>query len=535
MVVVQIVDSSGKLNESSQWFPEDEQLGAEAHQVVAVLGVQGSGKSTLLNSLFHTNFDVRPPRSAVGSATTKGITAAKSSNSSSIVVLDVEGADSRDRGRTGKVFASRCAAFATALCDALLVNIWFRDVARAVDSPGSVLLEAVLAETAKALKEESASKSVLMFVIRDVENISESVAQECLKTLVGSVENLWEKLKQDVPFEELFDVRVALLPHIRYQKELFDNQIANLNADLMSAMTIEMSKGIPADGFSVFAKTVWDTVSSAPVARISGANASSDSVLARADQAFSEALNVINSEVSRMMETVSRGDKIENFGSVAGELFNATIQSFQVEMSDCAGDPLVERKILQLSVAIDSALQSVFVKQLQLIRENSINRFKSAISSDEMPVDFAYYSGDALFARDAQASVRPDSDWSFESERADLQALLTDLVSQRKRIQQNRVDVAQAQASAVQVLQMQQAQMNAIQQQAMGGVSGQWNAQAMYRPPDTNVNMTVGYQPGRTTINLGMVPEEGASLLGANGFTAGFGPMNLGLNFNVNI
>ena len=32
-----------------------------------------------------------------------------------------------------------------------------------------------------------------------------------------------------------------------------------------------------------------------------------------------------------------------------------------------------------------------------------------------------------------------------------------------------------------------------------------------------------------------MVPEEGAHLLGANGFTSGVGPANLGLSFNIHL
>ena len=32
-----------------------------------------------------------------------------------------------------------------------------------------------------------------------------------------------------------------------------------------------------------------------------------------------------------------------------------------------------------------------------------------------------------------------------------------------------------------------------------------------------------------------MVPDEGAALLGQNGFTNGVGPANLGLSFNIHI
>ncbi len=62
---------------------------------------------------------------------------------------------------------------------------------------------------------------------------------------------------------------------------------------------------------------------------------------------------------------------------------------------------------------------------------------------------------------------------------------------------------------------------------------GQWNVGAAYRPPDTNINASLSYQQGRTNIQISMVPDESASLLGPNGFTGGVGPGNLGLSFNI--
>jgi hypothetical protein len=74
-----------------------------------------------------------------------------------------------------------------------------------------------------------------------------------------------------------------------------------------------------------------------------------------------------------------------------------------------------------------------------------------------------------------------------------------------------------------------------MQQQSFGGSAGQWNVGAAYRPPDTNINASLSYQQGRTNIQISMVPDESASLLGPNGFTAGVGPGNLGLSFNINV
>mmetsp|Transcript_26935 Transcript_26935/g.67587 ORF Transcript_26935/g.67587 Transcript_26935/m.67587 type:complete len:88 (+) Transcript_26935:44-307(+) len=87
----------------------------------------------------------------------------------------------------------------------------------------------------------------------------------------------------------------------------------------------------------------------------------------------------------------------------------------------------------------------------------------------------------------------------------------------------------------MQYLQMQQGQSQAMKQQQYGCGPGQWNIGMEYRPPETNINMYLGYQQGRANIQVSMVPDEQAGLLGPSGLTSGVGPGNLGLSFNVNV
>ena len=82
---------------------------------------------------------------------------------------------------------------------------------------------------------------------------------------------------------------------------------------------------------------------------------------------------------------------------------------------------------------------------------------------------------------------------------------------------------------------MQQQQMQALQAQYTGGQGGKWNVGAAYRPPDTNINLSAAYRQGRGNVQVSMVPDEGANLLGPNGFTNGVGPANLGLSFQIHI
>ena len=89
--------------------------------------------------------------------------------------------------------------------------------------------------------------------------------------------------------------------------------------------------------------------------------------------------------------------------------------------------------------------------------------------------------------------------------------------------------------TAMNYLQLQSQQMQAMQQQYMAGQAGKWSFGGAYRPPDSNINLSGSYQQGRANIVMSMVPDEGAPLLGPNGFTQGVGPANLGLSLNVHI
>ena len=66
------------------------------YRTVAVIGCQSSGKSTLMNLLFGTSFEVM--NETLGQQqTTKGIWLNRNSDCN-ILVMDIEGTDSKERG-----------------------------------------------------------------------------------------------------------------------------------------------------------------------------------------------------------------------------------------------------------------------------------------------------------------------------------------------------------------------------------------------------------------------------------------------------
>ena len=112
--------------------------------------------------------------------------------------------------------------------------------------------------------------------------------------------------------------------------------------------------------------------------------------------------------------------------------------------------------------------------------------------------------------------------------------MMTEIATQQRKLLDTQVNASQQPSKAIQFLRLQHAQMQAVQQQALGCGVGQWNLGAAYRPPDSNVDLFLAYQQGRTNLQVAMVPDESATLLGPSGLTSGVGPGNLGMSMNVN-
>lgn len=560
---------------------------AQPVRVVAVIGPQASGKSTLANALFHADFPTAP-RGAVGVATTRGIdaaapaaapaapalSAAAHAELQQLVVLDVEGADARARGRAGKAFAARATAFVTSLADAVLLNVWYHDTAR-VDSAGYGLLRTVLLTQAKAIVESAAAlgdvqpRTSLIFVVRDVDDdVTDAHVSELL---VADATEMWSDVVTSVGLqpglsvlEDAFDISCVLLPHIRHHAAAWEDGVDNLRERLATDIaTSAHSKSLPADDFLTYAATLWEALAysvaatgaeSAAAAGLGGGGdaapcpadiapddyfAGEDLVIVaayRCDEVFSALLAEASGDIADLHDRVDQGDTVDNLGETCQRLIASTLERYDAEATEFANEPVYERKRRELEAIVDTGLHAVFLRHLQICREQSIKSFKASLEED-LPADYAVFSTDAEFVRQASRAQRPGSaHWSYESEREDLRNMLSEIAAQHQKLVTTQVTASEQQSQAIQFLQMQHAQMRAVQQQALGGGAGQWSLGAAYRPPDTNVNVSASYQQGRTNLSVSLVPDESASLLGPSGFTAGglLGNM-LGLSFNVNL
>lgn len=352
-----------------------------------------------------------------------------------------------------------------------------------------------------------------------------------------------------ITLDEAFNVSFMMFPHIRHNTTKFKTEVEKLRYSVYDATLVkpEHSKGIPSDGLAPYATSVWDSVAIS-VASVTGdvtAQSTRDldgfydnddfSIVAgfNCDAVFSKCLTEAKEQTKILQKQVDDGNKITNLGSKARDIVAGGLEEYDAQTADYVEEPVYEKKRRELESIMDTDLMTVYMKNTAICAREALASFKSSLSGD-MPPDFALYSADSQFEAAAKEGIRPGSSWSYTSERQDLQSMMKEISTQQRKLIESQVAASMQHSKAIQFLRMQHVQMQAVQQQALGGGVGQWNVGAAYRPPDTNVNVSLGYQQGRTNVQVSMVPDESTSLLGPTGFTAGVGPGNLGLSFNVN-
>lgn len=235
---------------------------------------------------------------------------------------------------------------------------------------------------------------------------------------------------------------------------------------------------------------------------------------------------------------VDEGAAIPDFGARADDICSTAVAEFAASAPAAAEGPAAAaahaRALRALEAGLDAPLQVLYLRQLALLREAALASYKAASRASEASDYEAMLAADAGFLRAAEGATRPSSAWTYDAERAALQAVMGDFASTSKKLTETQVQSSQQQSTAMQFLQHQQQMIQQLQQQ-LYGQSSPWNAGVAYRIPDTHFNLQGSYQQGRANVQLSCVPDEYAPMLGPNGFTNGVGPGNLGLSLNLSI
>lgn len=236
---------------------------------------------------------------------------------------------------------------------------------------------------------------------------------------------------------------------------------------------------------------------------------------------------------------LEQGSIVEGFGAKADAICNQALEEFAQAAPDAGEDDtssslIFDKKVEELEAAMDAPLQVLYLRQLALLREQALLTFRTSAKTSGTSEYEAMLQADGTFARNAEEATREGSDWEFSTERSYLQSVMNNIAEAGKKAMEVQMKSAQTQQTAMQFLQSQQQMIQQLQMQ-LYGQNSPWNVGVAYRIPDTNFNLQGSYQQGRANVQLSCVPDEYAPMLGANGFTQGVGPGNLGLSLNLSI
>mmetsp|Transcript_15540 Transcript_15540/g.31438 ORF Transcript_15540/g.31438 Transcript_15540/m.31438 type:complete len:768 (-) Transcript_15540:73-2376(-) len=264
-VMMQIIDYTEHFSSDLQGFMEGSGLAGAGfdYNVVAIIGPQSSGKSTLMNLLFQTSFRTMDEASGRYQVT-EGVWLGRDPVRP-IVVLDLEGTDSRERGEDAITFERKSALFALALAEVLVVNIWTQDVGRFNASNLSLLKTVLELDLQLFVKDQTEfRKTRLLFVLRD----HVSTPMEKLKDiLTADVEKIWDTITKPTQVElssvtQFFDLDFVSLPHKVLRPEDFEREAMILRERFRDGRVFHegYKRGILADGFATFASNIWEII-----------------------------------------------------------------------------------------------------------------------------------------------------------------------------------------------------------------------------------------------------------------------------------
>lgn len=240
------------------------EIGLDYH-MTSIIGCQSSGKSTLLNLLFGTKFETMDEKRG-RQQTTKGIHAAIAVDKP-LLVFDVEGCDSRERGDADALFERKSSLFALALSEVMIVNMWESDIGR-YNAANLPMLKTVFEVNVQLFQAQVDSKTTLLFLIRDYTTDN---FEALTKNIYNDMNNIWKEINLPPEYKngqigDFFDFKFFAIHHMKIQRDIFDKDVEELKGWFLSPedpnylFKDKSHKNVPGDGLAQYITQLWDTI-----------------------------------------------------------------------------------------------------------------------------------------------------------------------------------------------------------------------------------------------------------------------------------
>ncbi|KAI9286198.1 RHD3/Sey1 [Umbelopsis sp. AD052] len=408
------------------------------YNCVAVFGSQSTGKSTLLNRLFGTTFDVMDETQR--RQTTKGIWMSRG-RGMRVLVMDVEGTDGRERGED-QDFERKSALFSMATSEVIILNLWEHQVGL-YQGANMGLLKTVFEVNLQLFQSQRGKeKTLLFFVIRD--HVGSTPLANLSNTLQADLEKIWAGLSkpeglENCKIQDYFDFMYTGLPHKVLLPEKFETEVDNLRSrftnptDPNYVFHSNYHKRIPADGFHVYASGIWEQIMSnkdldLPTQQELLAQYRCDEIASAASVVFLEAISALKAPV------LEKGQIVSDLGSQMAAAREQALKSFDKDASRYHAG-VYEKKRLEMLTKLNAQLSVYFVGQLRNLHKQAVLKFQDHVKNElKKPsynfatvVENATATSEKYFKENAQEIVLQDTDWSYESEFAQLKEDFSEL------------------------------------------------------------------------------------------------------------
>ncbi|KAG6375499.1 protein SEY1 [Boletus reticuloceps] len=373
------------------------------YNIVAVFGSQSTGKSTLLNRLFGTTFDVMDETKR--QQTTKGIWMCRGKGMS-VMVMDVEGTDGRERGEDQ-------------------VRLIFT-------SPASCRLIALQDFERKSALFSLASSEVLIINLWEHQvGLYQGANMGLLKTVFEVNLGLFGKKSglAEAQLSDYFDLMFTTLPHKILTGEKFEEEVARLR----ERFTIKgredyvfkdvYHKRIPADGVAVYMENIWEQVQTNKDLDLP----TQQELLAqfRCDEISTAALVEFNEQAKSQKRPIEAGRVVEGLGALMKNWRDQALARYDRDASRYH-QGVYSRKRLDLHATIISTLSPLFLGQLKNLHKSCLSAFKSALHATLSGNGTDYNFGDVVGKATSECETRfqaggkeactEETEWSCEEE-----------------------------------------------------------------------------------------------------------------------
>jgi hypothetical protein len=417
------------------------------YHVISVFGSQSTGKSTLLNALFHTKFDTMDE--VKRQQTTRGIwlgytkdvnhsgVAKDTETNGSILIMDVEGSDGRERGED-QDFERKAALFALATSEVLIINIWEHQVGL-YQGANMALLKTVF-EVNLTLFGNKNHKTLLLFVIRDhvgtpLENLS--------NTLTEDLNKMWNEISKpssvssDVKLSKFFDLEFVGLSHKLLQPDKFIQDVKSLGDRFLSPYDIfqhDYKQQLPMDGWAIYAQNCWDQITSnkdldLPTQQILVARFRCDEIVKEAMDLLDELYDKLDCSngmaLNKGFQAIHEG-AVSVYDSQASHYNKTVYESKRTALIDSINQKLI-RKFKDYVKDLKKDVINVFKRDIQAgkpflerstqAKANALNTFNQELSPFAEPV-FGYEED----AKELESSLDEEID---KSRTMEIQSLTT--------------------------------------------------------------------------------------------------------------